>query len=214
MSGFGSNASDVDMCLVIRDTEVDQRYEAVERLQALSQTLSSLPFVENVEMIYAKVPILKFRDSNRRLDVDLNCNNFVGIRNTHLLYAYAQMDWRLKPLVLIVKLWAQFHGINDAKMMTISSYSLVLMVIHFLQHGLDEPVLPNLQKEYPEKFSNSTSILLIKIHEEMPTWKSKNEMGLGELLILFLEYYSRKFEYVVWYLYMYFFHILWKWEEI
>lgn len=209
------------MCLVIRDTEVDQRFEAVERLQSLSQTLNSLPFVENIEMIYAKVPILKFRDSSRRLEVDLNCNNFVGIRNTHLLYAYAQMDWRLviyfcgayslknkfyyeifmltivrlRPLVLVVKLWAQFHGINDAKLMTMSSYSLVLMVIHFLQHGLDEkPVLPNLQKDYPDKFSNNVSILRVTIHEEMPAWKSKNSMGLGELLILFFEYYSRKFE--------------------
>lgn len=197
MSGFGSNTSDVDMCLVIRDTEVDQRFEAVDRLQTLSQTLNSLPFVENVEMIYAKVPILKFRDSTRRLDVDLNCNNFVGIRNTHLLYAYAQMDWRLKPLVLIVKLWAQFHRINDAKMMTVSSYSLVLMVIHFLQHGVEEPVLPNLQAEYPEKFNNKTPIIAVKIHEVMPPWQSKNTMGLGELLIHFLEYYARKFEYVL-----------------
>jgi poly(A) RNA polymerase GLD2 len=194
MSGFGSNTSDVDMCLVIRDTEVDQRMEAVGLLQALSQKLSTLPCIENVEMIYAKVPILKFRDTIRRLDVDLNCNNFVGIRNTHLLYAYAQMDWRLQPLVLIVKLWAQFHGINDAKMMTMSSYTLVLMVIHFLQHGLEEPVLMNLHKEYPEKFNNNVPILTLRIHEAMPPWESKNIMGLGELMIHFLEYYARKFE--------------------
>jgi poly(A) RNA polymerase GLD2 len=43
------------------------------------------------------------------------------------------VDWRVRPLVLIVKLWAHEHGINNAKDMTISSYSLVLMVIHFLQ---------------------------------------------------------------------------------
>lgn len=43
------------------------------------------------------------------------------------------VDWRVRPLVLIIKLWAHKHNINDAKNMTISSYSLVLMVIHFLQ---------------------------------------------------------------------------------
>lgn len=89
--------------------------------------------MSKVELIQAKVPILKFSDSNRYLEVDLNCNNSVGIRNTHLLRCYGNMDWRVRPLVVLVKLWARQHHINDAKNMTISSYSLSLMVIHFLQ---------------------------------------------------------------------------------
>lgn len=43
------------------------------------------------------------------------------------------VDWRVKPLALVVKLWAQWHNINNPKCRTLSSYSLVLMVIHFLQ---------------------------------------------------------------------------------
>lgn len=43
------------------------------------------------------------------------------------------VDWRVRPLVMIVKIWAHWHNINDAKNMTLSSYSLALMVIHFLQ---------------------------------------------------------------------------------
>lgn len=62
------------------------------------------------------------------------------------------MDWRLRPLALVIKLWAQFHHINNAKNMTISSYSLVLMVIHFLQCGISPPVLPCLHSMYPDKF--------------------------------------------------------------
>lgn len=46
---------------------------------------------------------------------------------------FLTVDWRVRPLVVVVKLWAQCQDINDAKTMTISSYSLVLMVIHFLQ---------------------------------------------------------------------------------
>lgn len=63
------------------------------------------------------------------------------------------MDWRLRPLVLITKLWAQYHDINNAKNMTISSYSFVLMVIHFLQYAVQPPVLPCLHDLYPEKFT-------------------------------------------------------------
>jgi len=43
------------------------------------------------------------------------------------------VDWRLAPLVLFIKHWAKVQGINDASQGTVSSYSLVLMVIHYLQ---------------------------------------------------------------------------------
>lgn len=46
--------------------------------------------IKKLELIQAKVPILKFHDSNRDLEIDLNCNNPVGIRNTHLLYCYSR----------------------------------------------------------------------------------------------------------------------------
>jgi len=43
------------------------------------------------------------------------------------------VDARLPALVLFVKHWAKVQGINDASQGTVSSYSLVLMVIHYLQ---------------------------------------------------------------------------------
>jgi poly(A) RNA polymerase GLD2 len=101
----------------------------------------------------------------------------------------------VKPLVLVVKLWAQFHGINDAKAMTISSYSLVLMVIHYLQSGCKEAVLPCLHQMYPDKFSPYIDVEKIKVNEQIPKWDSHNQDSLGELLIGFLEYYARKFDY-------------------
>jgi len=45
----------------------------------------------------------------------------------------AAVDWRVSPLVLFVKHWAKLQGINDASQGTVSSYSVVLMVIHYLQ---------------------------------------------------------------------------------
>jgi len=41
-------------------------------------------------LINAKVPILRFRDITNTIEVDLNYNNCIGVRNTHLLYCYAQ----------------------------------------------------------------------------------------------------------------------------
>ncbi|RMC04433.1 hypothetical protein DUI87_18875 [Hirundo rustica rustica] len=85
------------------------------------------------------------------VDFDLNVNNVIGIRNTFLLRTYAfrwivivekpskrykmpsEVENRVRPLVLVVKKWASFHEINDASRGTLNSYSLVLMVLHYLQ---------------------------------------------------------------------------------
>lgn len=168
------------------------------------------PF-QNFILINAKVPILRFRDASNKIEVDLNYNNCVGVRNTHLLYSYSQrkfyfqwnlsqlnyfllilsVDWRLRPLALIVKLWAQFHNINDARNSTISSYSLVLMVIHFMQFAVRPAILPCLQQLCPEKFRPLQDITSIDMVEKCDVkWHSDNRQPLGELFLRFLDYYS------------------------
>lgn len=194
ISGFGSNKSDMDMCLLVRHTEMDQRIEAVGHLERVLKCLRQCSFIKDSDLIQAKVPILKFKDAEHNLEVDLNCNNAVGIRNTYMLSCYAQMDWRVRPLILVVKLWATAKGINDAKNMTISSYSLVLMVINFLQCGTSPPVLPCLHKSHPSKFDPHTDLHFIDLHEELQPVKSENQQTLGELLCAFLEYYA-EFDY-------------------
>lgn len=191
ISGFGSNKSDMDMCLLVRHAEMDQRIEAVGHLERVLKCLRQCSFIKNADLIQAKVPILKFKDAEHGLEVDLNCNNAVGIRNTHMLFCYAQTEWRVRPMVLVVKLWATSQGINDAKNMTISSYSLVLMVINFLQCGVDPPVLPCLHKLHPSKFQPHTDLHFIDLHEELKPVKSDNKQSLGELFAAFLEYYAQ-----------------------
>lgn len=155
------------------------------------------------------MPILRFRDQSNKIEIDLNFNNCVGVRNTHLLFSYSQcklshvsckgffhlrtflVDWRLRPLALIVKLWAQFHNINDARNSTISSYSLVLMVIHFLQFAVKPAVLPCLHQICPDKFLSLHDITTIDMVEKVDiNWKSENRQPLGELFLRFLDYYS------------------------
>lgn len=72
------------------------------------------------------------------------------------------VDWRLQPLAVMVKLWAQYHEINNAKDLTISSYSLILMVIHYMQCGVQPAILPCLHAIYPDKFT----VRLFHFHNE------------------------------------------------
>ncbi|NWS20465.1 GLD2 polymerase, partial [Pachyramphus minor] len=194
LNGFGTRSSDGDLCLVVKEEPVNQKTEA-RRMLSLVQKLFSTKlcnYIERPQLIRAKVPIVKFRDKVRQFD--LNINNVVGIRNTFLLRTYAFVENRVRPLVLVIKKWASFHEINDASRGTLSSYSLVLMVLHYLQ-TLPEPILPSLQKNYPECFDPTMQLHLV--HQApctIPPYISKNESSLGDLLIGFFKYYATEFD--------------------
>ncbi|KAJ8718705.1 hypothetical protein PYW08_002942 [Mythimna loreyi] len=165
MSGFGLDSSDMDLCLYVRPVdELDPRAHALLHLNYILSYIRS--FDPNAELIQAKVPILKFRDARNGLQVDLNCNNVVGIRNTNLLHCYSRLDWRVRPLVALTKLWAQAHDINDARHRTLSSYSLTLMVIHFLQCGTNPPILPRACEAGGEarRLHNRTTLAELFVH--------------------------------------------------
>ncbi|KAH9503294.1 Glycerol 2-dehydrogenase (NADP(+)) [Bulinus truncatus] len=197
MTGFATRSSDVDMCLMISEQEIDQRNKAMVILQAIAKVLRKCAFMRSAEVISAKVPILKFFDTVSQVECDLNINNLIGIRNTHLLRCYAYMDWRVRPLMLFIKHWARFHDINDASKKTISSYSLTLMLIHYLQAGINPPVLPCLHSMYPHLFSiyNNVCRLSLNFSENNINFVSQNNVTLGELFLGFLNYYSNIFNY-------------------
>lgn len=103
----------------------------------------------------------------------------------------------MQPLVIVIKLWARKHRINDAYNKTLSSYSLVLMVIHYLQCGCSPPVLPCLQKMMPEIFNPSSDIKRLDLLEPLPNFLSRNAQSLEELLLGFLYYFSYMFKFAV-----------------
>ncbi|NXN57641.1 GLD2 polymerase, partial [Rynchops niger] len=198
LNGFGTRSSDGDLCLVVKEEPVNQKTEARHILSLVQKLFSTKlsSYIDRPQLIRAKVPIVKFRDKVRQVCVefDLNVNNVVGIRNTFLLRTYAHIENRVRPLVLVVKKWASFHEINDASRGTLNSYSLVLMVLHYLQ-TLPEPILPCLQKNYPESFDPAMQLHLVhQAPRTIPPYHSKNGSSLGDLLIGFFKYYATEFD--------------------
>ncbi|XP_060894015.1 poly(A) RNA polymerase GLD2 [Labrus mixtus] len=190
MNGLGCRSSDADMCLVIKG---NKRPDPIQVLSVLQRLFRSLSYVERTHLIRAKVPILRFREKGSDLEFDLNVNNTVGIRNTFLLRSYAYADLRIRPMILVVKKWAQHNQINDASKGTLSSYTLVLMVLHYLQ-TLKEPVLPSLQRDYPESFNPFMDIDMVPEGPKyVPPYRSTNQSSLGDLLLGFLRYYATVF---------------------
>ncbi|XP_072113930.1 poly(A) RNA polymerase GLD2 isoform X2 [Mobula birostris] len=194
LNGFGTRYSDADLCLVLKEVPMNQRSEACHILSLIQQLFYRLSYIDRPQLIRAKVPIVKFRDKVSGVEFDLNVNNVVGIRNTFLLRSYASTESRVRPLVLVVKKWARYHGINDASRGTLSSYSLVLMVLHYLQ-TLPEPVIPSLQKEYPECFEPTMQLQFVhRRGSNISPYSSLNNSNLGDLLMGFLRYYATEFD--------------------
>ncbi|KAI2664405.1 Poly(A) RNA polymerase GLD2 [Labeo rohita] len=173
--------------------KVHRRTDAVYVLSRVRKLFYTLSYIERPQLIRAKVPILKFRDRVSGVEFDLNFNNTVGIRNTFLLRTYAYVEKRVRPIILVIKKWASHHRINDASRGTLSSYTLVLMVLHYLQ-TLPEPVIPCLQMDYPECFNPKMDIHLVPSGpSNIPAFVSKNQSSLGDLLLGFLKYYATVF---------------------
>uniref|UniRef100_A0AC11AW56 Uncharacterized protein n=1 Tax=Ovis aries TaxID=9940 RepID=A0AC11AW56_SHEEP len=62
-------------------------------------------------------------------------------------------------------------------------------------YPLPEPILPSIQKIYPESFSPSIQLHLV--HQapcNVPPYLSKNDSNLGDLLLGFLKYYATEFD--------------------
>mmetsp|Transcript_168185 Transcript_168185/g.540304 ORF Transcript_168185/g.540304 Transcript_168185/m.540304 type:complete len:923 (+) Transcript_168185:63-2831(+) len=95
-----------------------------------------------VELITdARVPILKL-ESSEKVAIDVSFNNTMPLHNSKLLRSYANLDIKVQHLGRLVKWWAKKRCVNDAHEGTLSSYSHILLVIHYLQHV---GMLPNLQ---------------------------------------------------------------------
>ncbi|KAK4467869.1 hypothetical protein MN116_008788 [Schistosoma mekongi] len=201
INGFGSHNSDMDMCLLVTSRNLHQKNEATFILSQLLPSLKKCRFLHNFRLIRAKIPIIKFHDRHSSVDCDLNVNNVIGVYNTHLLAMYAKVDWRVRPLGIFIKYWAQCLDIHDAQRGRLSTYSLLLMLIHYLQVGCSPPVLPNLQEKFPKLFNYNISLpYKLDMCYQLP-WnelQSNNSLHLSELFIGFIDYYANRFDFNKW----------------
>jgi len=201
INGCGSFNADMDLCCAIEHTDypINERKFAMKALTKIRGQLfrnkTQQLGMNSCIVIPAKVPILRatFSHPNGDLEVDLNVNNLAGVYNSYLLHYYSRIDDRFPALCLLVKHWAKKNSIGDAMNGMLNSYSIILLVIHFLQSAVSPPILPNLQKCYPDMFTEHRQLsecFLFQDLERNYSDPSLNKGSPGELLIAFFEYYS------------------------
>lgn len=143
-SGFRTRFSDLDVTCY---QEVENPVAASVSIGVLLPTMEEHSSFKVVEVISsARIPILKLCFDGK-LDVDVSFQNVDPLRNTQLLRAYARLSTQVRQLVALVKFWARAEGVCGAQYGHLSSYSVTLMAIYFLQvdPSIQMPCFPTSQ---------------------------------------------------------------------
>ncbi|CDO75459.1 hypothetical protein BN946_scf184823.g13 [Trametes cinnabarina] len=205
-NGFSLKNSDMDLCCLI---DSEERLNASDLVTMVGDLLERETKFHVKPLPHARIPIVKLTlDPSPALPFGIACDigfeNRLALENTRLLMCYASIDpARVRTMVLFLKVWSKRRKINSPYKGTLSSYGYVLLVIYFLVHVKNPPVLPNLQQMPPlrpiseeETHLNGYNIWFFDDIELLrQRWKSSNTETVAELLIDFFRYYSRDFAY-------------------
>ena len=200
---FGSSFTlcatiDSDLDIVVYISSVENYMIVLEQIQAI---LSSSGIIQDDSIIVkAKCPVLKCVHTDSKIKIDLivdDNEDSTRFRCSHLLYHYAISDWRFRPLLIAIRIWAKKLGINDPINHSLSSHSLTIMLIHYLVAGRESGEIKDLIAEHPENFSPRLNVSNLKFEEwylndgEM---RSNHELegcsSLSELFLGFLSYFA------------------------
>lgn len=90
-------------------------------------------FAKRVQVIRAKVPLVKIisRSSGMNCDVSIGTGN--GVDNVPRIKGFLEQYPALRPLLLVVKCFLRQRGLNDVFTGGLGSYALLLMVVSHLQ---------------------------------------------------------------------------------
>ncbi|KAG8942575.1 hypothetical protein FRC03_003032, partial [Tulasnella sp. 419] len=156
-TGYGVDTSTSDLDLVIIDSlrlngfapdVVLAGLPEIYNMKRVANVLQNARFSNIFAVPHATVPIVKFYDSKSSLQMDINCNDQLGLFNTRLMDAYCDIFPPLRAMIFFIKKWANVRNLNDPAGQkgptSFSSYCYALMIIAFLQM---KGVLPNLQSE-------------------------------------------------------------------
>ncbi|SOV22879.1 conserved Plasmodium protein, unknown function [Plasmodium sp. DRC-Itaito] len=147
INGFWMRNSDIDICIQI--PILLNRKDQITFLKKICLLLNNFNNGIIEQRFSAKVPIIHFYCNNREKSFELSCdisvNNILAVINSKLIQKYVAIDKRLQTMGIVLKYWSKIRNINDRSKGFLSSFSLILMIIHFLQNVAEPKILPSLQ---------------------------------------------------------------------
>ena len=177
---LGLEGCDLDMMLCPKTEDLVDKVDLLEKVMELTKR-SGISRGEATLVRSARTPVLKLTHDGTGLEVDLvvELREPLALRNAHLFLHLALLDWRVRPLVLALRCWAEGHGVNNTLEHSFSSHALTIIALHYLTAGVSPPVLPNLLRDQPH-FSPETSLSDLQFGVSIP-WQSRNRTSIGNL---------------------------------
>ncbi|CAH1713444.1 unnamed protein product [Aphis gossypii] len=210
VNSFGKIGSDID--LVLMDSEIKEnktsrliyhgkcvsnsRTQIQRNIEILGDLLQLfLPGCSRVKRIsQARVPIVKYSQDFVGVECDLAVSNETAVNMSELLYIFGNFDYRVRPLVFTVKMWArEINLTNDTPGRWITNFSLTLLVLFYLQQ---EKIIPDIQTLVKQASNSDVRITneginctflrdVSKLHKDV-----ENKKTLDQLLLGFFEYFA------------------------
>lgn len=210
VNSFGKIGSDIDLVLVNNKITNNQTSRLVYHGKCMSNGRSQiqrhieilgdllqffLPGCSRVKRIsQARVPIVKYSQDFVGLECDLAISNETAVVMSELLYIFGNFDYRVRPLVFSVKMWAkEINLTNNTPGRWITNFSLTLLVLFYLQQ---EKIIPAIQTLVKQANNNDMRITNEGINCTFLRDVSKlsrivqNDKTLDQLLLGFFNYYA------------------------
>uniref|UniRef100_A0A914Q548 PAP-associated domain-containing protein n=1 Tax=Panagrolaimus davidi TaxID=227884 RepID=A0A914Q548_9BILA len=108
-----------------------------------------------------------------------------------MLAHYQQIDKRFAMLAMAIKAWGVQAEIINPPNGYLNTYTIYMMILHYLQSGVSPPILPNLLALQYNIFNGTLDLeKLEKIYDLGIKMDEENSCSVGELLIGFLRYFA------------------------
>ncbi|XP_031637340.1 poly(A) RNA polymerase, mitochondrial-like [Contarinia nasturtii] len=162
---------------------------------------SFIPGASNVTPIHkARVPIVRYYQNFLNLSVDISLLNMTGFYISELFHTYGEIDARVRPLVFLVRRWAQEAQLTTKingtpRPHSFTNFQISCLVLCFLQQ-LSDPILPTVHelvskaRKEDVRFSEEHRKYTFCRDPNEIQFKTQNTNSLEELFIQFLEFYG------------------------
>ncbi|RHY46297.1 hypothetical protein DYB34_003468, partial [Aphanomyces astaci] len=187
-------SDDVDLCVLVPSCDVRGADSADLAADMHGHLALYFPAPDAVVVRHARIPVIKTRDADSHLRVDLCVNNMAALWNTALLEAYLARFPVLRPLCQCIRLWAKARALVGTSHM-LSSYSMVLLVIHWLQ---SRRVVPFVDVAYTDALDVSAihGAIARAFENAVPPCALQTQLPpVSELLVDFFVFWASDFPY-------------------
>ena len=208
VNNFLTKDGDIDISIIPKSISKDDFIKYLQKIEEKLVIEDKCAIQYSNIYINSRYALLSLVDIETNINIDIAVHNLLPIYNTKMIRLYSLYDQRFHILGLFLKHWVKINNIKGAPNGFLSSYALLLLIIHFLQSVVEPKVLPilqeikNINKEY--KYYNGEKELTtnlyfeeniddIKEYMNIINCGNENNMTNTELLVQFFEYYAYKY---------------------